>query len=240
MVSAFVFFIILIISYFVVKVGAAAFEITGLDQEQAHFQALSAFTGTGFTTKEAELITAYKERRKIASVLMILGKAGFVTLIATLVTTINPEQPPGIFIPALEGIIPGFLLRYVHLFLIFIILLVGYRLFHASRLSKALIKSIQRKMLSKKLFQKVRFEELLLNSQGYGISQIEVTDKNPLAGKTLSESHLRDYDILVLSVERANNHIINPAADLMIMPHDNLVCFGKLENMRELVYEDTE
>ena len=60
----------------------------------AAFQNCSAFTGTGFTTREAELIALHKDRRKIASVLMILGSAGFVTLIATLVTTItNPSTP---------------------------------------------------------------------------------------------------------------------------------------------------
>ena len=237
--SAFVFFIILIISYFVVKVGAAAFELTGLDAEQAHFQSLSAFTGTGFTTKESELITAYRERRKIVSVLMILGRAGFVTLIATLVTTINPEQPTALVIPFVDRVVPGFLIRYVHLVLAFVFLFIAYKLFHASKLSKVLMEKIQQRMLSKKLLQKVKFEELLLNAEGYGISQIEVTEKNPLAGKTLSESHLRDHDILVLSVERGYQHIVNPAASLKIVPQDNLVCFGKLENIRELVYEDS-
>ena len=237
--SAFVFFIILIISYFVVKVGAAAFELTGLDAEQAHFQSLSAFTGTGFTTKESELITAYRERRKIVSVLMILGRAGFVTLIATLVTTINPEQPTTLVIPFVDRVVPGFLIRYVHLVLAFVFLFIAYKLFHASKLSKVLMEKIQQRMLSKKLLQKVKFEELLLNAEGYGISQIEVTEKNPLAGKTLSESHLRDHDILVLSVERGYQHIVNPAASLKIVPQDNLVCFGKLENIRELVYEDS-
>jgi ribosomal protein S6--L-glutamate ligase len=66
-----------------------------------------------------------------------------------------------------------------------------------------------------------------------------VTEKNPLAGKTLSESHLRDHDILVLSVERDIQHIVNPGASLKITPQDTLVCFGKLENIRELVYENS-
>ena len=97
---------------------------------------------------------------------------------------------------------------------------------------------IQEQMVDKKLLQRARFEELLLNAKGYGISQIELTKKNPLSGKTLSESKLRSNDILVLSVERDQENIINPVATTRLKPHDTLVCFGKLENIRAVAYED--
>lgn len=238
--SAFVFIVVLIISYFVVKIGAAAFELTGLDPEQSHFQALSAFTGTGFTTKEAELVAMHRQRRKIVSVLMILGRAGFVTLIATLVTTINPETPGRHIFPFIDSHVPSYMIKYINLGIVLIILSVVYKVFHSSRLSALLMKKIQQKMIDKKLIQKVRFEELLLNAEGYGISQIEITDKNPLAGKSLSESKLKSHDMLVLSIDRSENHTVNPTADFIIRPNDKLVCFGKLENIREVAYEDVE
>ncbi len=53
--SLFLFLIVIVVSFIAIKVGAVAFEITGLNSKQAIFQALSAFTGTGFTTKEAEI-----------------------------------------------------------------------------------------------------------------------------------------------------------------------------------------
>jgi len=152
--NIFVFVVILIISYFIVRVGAVAFELTGLKAEQAIFQSVSVFTGTGFTTKEAELITAHKQRRRIASVLMILGKAGFVTLIATLVTTITPNKPAAHIIPYIERILPDFLLRYLNLSIVLFILLIAYRLFHSSRFSKFLMTKIQQKMVDKKLLEK--------------------------------------------------------------------------------------
>ena len=98
--SIFVFIAAIIIAYFVVRIGAAAFELTGLDPEQSHFQSLYAFSGTGFTTREAELIVVHKQRRKIASVLMILGNAGLATLIATLANSIRPDATSFIIIPA--------------------------------------------------------------------------------------------------------------------------------------------
>ena len=56
---------------------------------------------------------------------------------------------------------------------------------------------------------------------------------NPLLNKTLSESHLKQHDVLVLSIERDDRHITNPNADTKIILGDKLVCFGKLDSIRE-------
>ena len=85
------FFTIIIVSFIVVRIGAVAFELTGLEWSLAKFQALSCFTGTGFTTKEAELITGNPQRRRIASVLIVLGHAGLVTLIATFASSLSTD-----------------------------------------------------------------------------------------------------------------------------------------------------
>ena len=66
---------IVIVLMVVVKIGTVAYRVTGLDESTASFQALSAFSGTGFTTREAELITRHPRRRRITKVLMIAGHA---------------------------------------------------------------------------------------------------------------------------------------------------------------------
>jgi len=236
--SVFLFIAVVIIAYFVVRIGAAAFELTGLDPEQANFQSVSAFTGTGFTTRESELVAAHKERRKIASILMILGSAGFVTLIATLVSTITPDNKSVAIIPVLADYLPFILVPYANLCIVLLLLLLIYRIFHSSRLSHILMSKLQQQMIDKKLIQRTRFEELLLNAEGYGIAQVEITKKNPLLNKTLSESRLRTHDILVLSIERGSEYIVNPTANARINLRDTLVCFGKLENIRELACEE--
>ena len=48
--------------------------MTGMDRKRAVFQALSAFSGTGFTTKEAEFVVNHPVRRRVIIWLMILGK----------------------------------------------------------------------------------------------------------------------------------------------------------------------
>jgi Trk-type K+ transport system membrane component len=51
----------------IVRAASIALMMTGMNQKRARFQALSAFTGTGFTTKEAESVMNHPLRRKIIS-----------------------------------------------------------------------------------------------------------------------------------------------------------------------------
>ena len=59
------------VSYLVVRAAGIALMMTGLDRRKAFFQALSAFTGTGFTTREAERVVNHPTRRTIVSWLMV-------------------------------------------------------------------------------------------------------------------------------------------------------------------------
>ncbi|MDJ0927971.1 MAG: hypothetical protein QNJ73_10020 [Gammaproteobacteria bacterium] len=81
-------FVLLSLSVFVIRIASVAMRLTGLDDSSARFQALSAFSGTGFTTKEAEMIVNYPVRRRIVSLLMIIGNLGLVGVLATLVTSL--------------------------------------------------------------------------------------------------------------------------------------------------------
>lgn len=86
--AALTIFVLLSLSVFVIRVAAVALRLTGLDDSSARFQALSAFTGTGFTTIESEAIVNYPVRRKVVSLLMIVGNLGLVSVFATLVVSL--------------------------------------------------------------------------------------------------------------------------------------------------------
>ncbi|OEU55154.1 MAG: hypothetical protein BA871_01975 [Desulfuromonadales bacterium C00003096] len=75
--------LLIFISALVIRAAAIALMMTGMSEKRARFQALSAFTGTGFTTKEAELVVNNPLRRRIISWVMILGNVGIVTVIIT-------------------------------------------------------------------------------------------------------------------------------------------------------------
>jgi Trk-type K+ transport system membrane component len=231
------FILALIVSFIVVRVGAIAFQLTGLEWSLAKFQALSCFSGTGFTTKEAELITNNRQRRKIASVLIILGNAGFVIMIATLASSFVPKETilsklSESFLPFR---IPPYLVVWVNLGIIVVVVYGIYRVFTHEQFARKLTNFLRRKIIKKEFFQKVSFEELLLATGGYGVSRIAVTAGSPVLNKTLAKSELREKDIMVLATVRGGETIPNPAANMKILLGDELICFGKLENIRNRI-----
>lgn len=76
---------ILGLSLFITRLATVALQMTGLSQDAAKFQARSAFTGTGFTTSEAEYVANHPVRRRIIMLLMILRSAGLLTIVMSLI-----------------------------------------------------------------------------------------------------------------------------------------------------------
>lgn len=231
------FILTLIVSFVVVRTGAIAFQLTGLEWSLAKFQALSCFSGTGFTTKESELITSNKQRRKIASVLIILGNAGLVIMIATLAGSLVPQKTilsklSESFLPV---DIPPDLVKWVNLAIIIAVVYGIYKVFTYEKFVRKMTNVLRKKIIKKEIFQKVSFEELLLATGGYGISRIAVSAGSPVLKKTLAKSGLREQDIMVLATVRGSETIPNPPANMKILLGDELICFGKLENIRNRV-----
>ncbi len=231
------FIIILAVSFVIVRIGAIAFELTGLEWSLAKFQALSCFTGTGFTTKEAELITGNPQRRRIASVLIVLGHAGLVTLIATFANSLRTDIiMPKFKIPLLHSAIPFHLLPWVNLAVIAVAIYILYRIFTNTKIAGQLTDFLRSHIVKKEIIKPVSFEELMIATGGYGVSSIEIRKDSPILNKTLLESELRQHDITVLTVEREGQIIPNPSADIKIILGDRLICFGKLGNIRDRMY----
>jgi hypothetical protein len=233
----FLFILTLVVSFIVVRIGAIAFQLTGLEWSLAKFQALSCFTGTGFTTREAELITGNKQRRKIASVLIVLGNAGLVIMISTLASSLVPQQT--IFSKLSKSFlpfaVPDDLVKWVNLGIVVVIVYLIYKIFTHEKFARKLTNFLRKKLIKKEIFKRVSFEELVLATGGYGVSRIEVSAGSPILNKMLAKSDLRKRDITVLAVVRGEQTIPNPPADTEILLGDELVCFGKLENIRNTI-----
>ncbi|MFC1592854.1 cation:proton antiporter regulatory subunit [Candidatus Omnitrophota bacterium] len=228
------FLMTLIVSFIAVRIGAIAFELTGLEWSLAKFQALSCFTGTGFTTKEAELITGHPQRRRIASVLIVLGHAGLVTLIATFANTLRTDAlMPKFRIPILHLIVPRGLLPWLNLSIIIFAVYTIYKIFTHSSFALKLTSFLKARIVKKELVKRISFEEVTIATGGYGVSKIEVCKDSPVLNKTLLDSNLKKSDILVLAVERGKDIIPNPSANTKLIAGDILVCFGKLGNIRK-------
>ncbi|MBA3051482.1 MAG: TrkA C-terminal domain-containing protein [Candidatus Omnitrophota bacterium] len=228
------FIVVVMVSFIIVRIGAIAFQLTGLEWSLAKFQALSCFSGTGFTTRESELITSHPQRRRIASILIVLGNAGFVTLIATFANSLRPNLSlTGLQIPYLNLIIPNSILSLVNLLIIVAAIYFSFRLFTNNRFTRKLTVYLRAKIIKRKIIKPVSFTEFMLMTGGYGITQIEPGEKSSILGKTIADSGLRDFDILILAVERGGDFIPNPPAKTKILLGDKITCFGKMDNIKK-------
>lgn len=208
--------LVIMISALIIKVGAILLRMTGIDRDTAGFQALSAFTGTGFTTSEAENIVNHPKRRKVVKALMILGNAGIVTALAML------------FISLQDSTVTNALAKFGAIGLVALIVLS----FPLSRWLDTILENFIMKRLSKSThFSMGTFSEIMRFARGYGIAELIISESDPLAGKTLAESGLTSSDILVLAIRRGHGMIPTPKAGDTIRPDDKLVCFGPLNNI---------
>ena len=93
-------------------------------------------------------------------------------------------------------------------------------------------------MVKRKIIRPVSFEELAIATGGYGVSKVAVGTGSSVLDKTLSNTQLRKHGINVLAIVRGNETMPNPLADTKIIAGDELVCFGKLENIRKQLVLD--
>jgi len=84
-------------------------------------------------------------------------------------------------------------------------------------------------------FPSIDLNEKLNVSKGYGIAEIMFPENSEYIGKTILDSGLREKDINALSLHRAGKVIPNPKGDRVIEVDDRILCFGKLDSMKELI-----
>jgi ribosomal protein S6--L-glutamate ligase len=84
-------------------------------------------------------------------------------------------------------------------------------------------------------FPELDVRQRLTVSSGYGVAELLVREGANILGKTIETSGLRDRDIAVLTITRGTKVVPNPRGDRVLESGDRLLCFGKLESMRDLV-----
>lgn len=234
--NLFLFITVLIVSFIIVRIGAVAFQLTGLEWSLAKFQSLSCFTGTGFTTRESELVVSNAQRRKIASILIVLGHAGFVTMIAAFANTLRTSIAiPHSMIPLLDNYVPIWLLPWTNLVIIALTIYIIYKIFTNVKVVNKFTDILRSNIVKRDIIKPVTVSELAIATGGYSVSQIQVCKGSPLLNRRLSESDLRKHDITVLAIERKGVTIPNPSANEKIFFDDRLICFSKLGNIKRNV-----
>jgi len=214
-------FVILVLSLVATRVATVALSLTGLSHELARFQARSAFTGCGYTTAESEQIVNHPVRRRIIMVLMLLGNAGIVTAVSSLVLAFVRTA------------------RQTDLWLRLAVVTVGVAALWALASSSWLTRWTERVIrwaLRKWTSLEVRdYASLLRLSDDFAVSEISVEPEDWVVGKTLAELDLHAEGITVLGIQRdGGGYVAVPTGKSVIRAGDLLIVYGRADAIRNL------
>jgi hypothetical protein len=217
MIAVLTVIIIITISVLVNKIATIALMHTGMSKASAKFQARSAFTGVGYATRESESFVNHPVRRRIIMLLMLLGNAGIVSVIATLLLTVmyTNDSPLGFSISARIGML-----------LVGIAVLIA---FFSSKIVDRWLSKIINYALKKYTRLKIADYSGLLHLAGeFEISELFIEPDDWLADKTLAELTLPKEGITVLGIERKNGSYLGiPNRDTKVCPGDTLILYGR-------------
>jgi len=206
----------------VVRIGSVALKFTGLSYELARFQALSAFLGVGFTTQESEEVLEHPVRRRIIRVLMLLGNAGFVAAISSIIPVfITASDRAGTFVTKMLVLVSGLVLVWAISISKWIenwmSQAIGWALKHWTRLDV------------------YDYHGLLQLGTGYSVSELKVEASAWVAGRNLADLRLGDEGVQVLAIRRAGSEFIGaPTGRTYIRRGDTIILYGKVQQLAEL------
>jgi len=84
-------------------------------------------------------------------------------------------------------------------------------------------------------FPEIDIRQRLTVSRGYGVTELAIPEGSMFVGKRIEESGFEQKDINVLTLTRGSTVIPNPLRSRTLEQGDRILCFGKLEFMRELI-----
>jgi hypothetical protein len=213
---------VLAFSLLITRVATVALSLTGMSYEAAKFQARSAFTGTGFTTSEAESVVDHPVRRKIIMAIMAARSAGFVSIIISLILSFADQgSHEWSRLWRLNWLLGGVVLLW----------LIARSKFVEKWLG-GVIKWALDRWTDLDAFDYV---ELLHLSGDYKVREIQVQEDDWLSGKRLENCALDEEGVLVIGIHRTDGSYVGaPQYDTKIYSGDTLVLYGRAETLRNL------
>jgi hypothetical protein len=210
--------IFLFVWLFILWLGSIALETTGMERTKARFQALSALSGTGFTTKEAESIVNHPRRRRIVSSLIFLGSVGIIAFILVMILYLHA----GFKAPTLVhlGII------FVSIFIFGLIVRIGI----INKLSNIIISLLRKGRPVPDFFT----EEILHQMGDYEVARIRINERTGTIGLTLGNDKFKEQDITILAIERGDKVLSLPKDEEVVLAGDCLLCYGKVSGISGL------
>lgn len=223
MIAVITLIVILSLSFLITKVATIALMHTGLSRQSAQFQARSIFSGVGYATKEAENIVNHPLRRKIVMMLMLMGNAGIVSVIASLVLTFFNRE---------EGDLP----LYWRLGLIVAGVIFLWWLFSSRWFNRLLSRLINRALHRYTDLAVYDYAGILHLGGEYKIAEIFVKEKHWMSNCSLSQLALSKEGVYILGVTRQDGSYLGvPGYDTTILSGDTVIVYGRSSVIAKLL-----
>jgi len=212
--------ITIFVSFIIVRIGGFALQLTGIEPDVARFQALSAFSGTGFTTREAERVVGHKTRRRIVTILIILGNAGTVTVIATLVASFTQVE--------------GYMWFFIQLAIIVGGIFGLYKLIIRSSIGQRFIDWLQRPFVNRILRGAPAIEEVFHMEKDWAINLVLIERNSKSIGMSVADI-TAEGDMDILGIDRAGAYLSRPGSAERIMKGDRLLVHASRKSVKRIL-----
>lgn len=216
--------LVVVLSLLVVRVATVALTLTGLSRQLARFQARSAFTGSGFTTSESEKVVQHPVRRRIIMLLMLLGNAGIVTAVSSLILTFAGDGG--------EGLLNSAWMRIA-------VLAAGlsglWIVAHSQWVDRRLSRMIEWALKRWTDLEVRDYAGLLHLSGDYSVAELQVEPQDWLAGRMLRDLRLSDEGVLVLGLEKSTGTYLGaPRGQTLLETGDIVILYGPHKTLENL------
>jgi hypothetical protein len=212
--------IAILVSFIIVRIGGFALQLTGIEPDVARFQALSAFSGTGFTTREAERVVGHKIRRRIVTILIVLGNAGTVTVIATLVASFTQ--------------VSGYMWFFIRLAIIVGGIFVLYQLIIRSDVGQRFLDWLQRPVMNRILRESPTAEEIFHIEKDWAISLVMIKGSSKSIGLSVADI-TAEGGIEILGINRAGAYLTRPDREEKIAEGDRLLVYANRKSVKQIL-----
>ena len=212
--------LVVAVSLLITRVATVVLVATGMSKPSARFQARSAFTGSGFTTRESENVVDHPTRRRVIMTLMLLGNAGIVASASTLILGFKQGSVRKEWQQVLE-LVCG---------------LLALLLISRSRWVDRHLTRLIAQVIHERTDLALRDLGGLLQLSGdYSVNEMRVNAGDWVADRTLADLGLRDEGIAVLGLTRTDGEYLGaPTGSTTVRPGDILVLYGRDDSLKEI------
>lgn len=216
------FSLIILLYWVITELFTFFFRLTGIPDDRARLQVISLLTGTGFTTRESEIILSSRRRRRLARVTMLFGYVFNVTIVSAFINVFLSMKAAQVGSQFLGLLIPLGTIALIFIFM---------------RVPKihAWGENLLHRMADRAFNRHETFNAVMLidNISSESIAQVTLRHiPEQYAGLSLAETRLRaETGILVMLVERGGAKPMPAGADTVFEPGDKLTVFGNYQTI---------